>query len=204
MTNPVASGARALRPCAAADTGAVTMVLSRRVPPGQDAEYERYLELLHSRAHGVRGYLGTEVVRDASAHEYVSIVRFDSWANLRSWQASGELERWQVMAGVASVNYVDGIELWFDVSHARAQAPSRHKMALVLTVLVTMLSLVLTPLIQHLAGAPRPLRVLVGATLQVMLLTYVIMPRVTRLLAFWLFPPSPGQPAGSRYRPGRK
>jgi antibiotic biosynthesis monooxygenase (ABM) superfamily enzyme len=36
--------------------------------------------------------------------------------------------------------------------------------------------------------APRLVRAFVGATLQVLLLTYVIMPRITRLLARWLYP----------------
>lgn len=62
-------------------------------------------------------------------------------------------------------------------------------MAVVLVSVVVALSLVLVPLVSHFVGnAPRLIRVTIGAILQVVLLNYVVMPRVTRLLAFWLFP----------------
>ncbi len=130
-------------------TGPVTLVVARRVLPGREADYERQLRILQQQVHGTEGYLGTEVVHNSAEHEYVSIVRFDSLANLRAWQASGQRERWQVD--------LDGI--------VAGDATVRHAEA-----------------------APRFIRVTIGAVLQVLLLNYVIMPRVTRLLAFWLFP----------------
>ena len=39
----------------------------------------------------------------------------------------------------------------------------------------------------HLGSAPRLVRVLFGTAVQVGLLNYVLMPRVTRLLAAWLY-----------------
>jgi antibiotic biosynthesis monooxygenase (ABM) superfamily enzyme len=185
-----------VRPCTASTTGAVTLVVARRVLPGREAEYERLLRVLHQQVHGTQGYLGTEVVHNSAEHEYVSIVRFDSLANLRAWEASGQRERWQVgldgiVAGDATVRHADGLEFWFESTQPSVRAPSRHKMALVLVVVVAALSMVLVPLITYFVGqAPRFIRVTIGAIVQVVLLTYVIMPRVTRLLAFWLFPSS--------------
>ena len=185
-----------VRPCTASTTGAVTLVVARRVLPGREAEYERLLRDLHQQVHGTQGYLGTEVVHNSAEHEYVSIVRFDSLANLRAWEASGQRERWQVgldgiVAGDATVRHAEGLEFWFESAQPSVRAPSRHKMALVLVVVVAALSMVLVPLLTHFVGhAPRFIRVTIGAVVQVVLLTYVIMPRVTRLLAFWLFPAS--------------
>ena len=192
MTVAMADGG--VRPCTASTTGAVTLVVARRVLPGREAEYERLLRVLHQQVHGTQGYLGTEVVHNSAEHEYVSIVRFDSLANLRAWEASGQRERWQVeldgiVTGDATVRHAEGLEFWFESTEPSVRAPSRHKMALVLVVVVAALSMVLVPLIARLVGhAPRFIRVTIGAIVQVVLLTYVIMPRVTRLLAFWLFP----------------
>ena len=194
-----------LRPCTASTTGAVTLVVARRVLPGREAEYERLLRVLHQQVHGTQGYLGTEVVHNSAEHEYVSIVRFDSLANLRAWEASGQRERWQVdldgiVAGEATVRHAQGLEFWFESRQPSVRAPSRHKMALVLVVVVAPLSMVLVPLMTRLVGhEPRFIRVTIGAIVQVVLLTYVIMPRVTRLLAFWLFPaPRPKEPQPKR------
>ncbi len=112
-----------------------------------------------------------------------------------AWEASGMHARWEVdLAGIvegpADVRRAEGLEFWFRTTHhAGPQAPSRHKMALVLVVVVTVLALVIGPLLtRYLGQEPRLLRAFVGATTQVVLLTYVIMPRVTRLLAPWLYP----------------
>jgi len=84
---------------------------------------------------------------------------------------------------------VTGLETWFDLPEVpAAKTPSPHKMALVLIVvvfvLVWALNLLLGPVM---AGWPLPLRVLTIATIQVLLMTYLVMPRVTRLLKPWLF-----------------
>ena len=51
--------------------------------------------------------------------------------------------------------------------------------------LVLVLNLALGPLT---SGWPLPARVLLTVTLQVVLMTYVIMPRLTRALARWIYP----------------
>jgi uncharacterized protein len=39
-----------------------------------------------------------------------------------------------------------------------------------------------------LGSAPLPLRLLITITLEVFLMTYVLMPRLTRWLAWWIYP----------------
>ena len=77
-----------------------------------------------------------------------------------------------------------------------AALPSRHKIALVVVVVITAVSMVLVPLVAHSRRQCTPLRRShdrCGRASR--LLTYLIMPRVTRLFAFWLFPPA--QPKGA-------
>src|SRR5579863_913707 len=181
---------RSISPCAPVDTGSVTVAFVRRVLAGHEAEYERLLSQLLERIRGVSGYLGVSVVHDEDRRQYTSIARFDSLASLRAWEAAGMHARWEadltgIVEGAADVRRAEGLEFWFTSKHqAGPQAPSRHKMAAVLIAVVTPLVFALAPLLTLTLGhAPRIVRSFVGATLQVTLLTYVIMPRVTRLLA---------------------
>ncbi len=174
------------------------MTFIRGVRAGRESEYEAALKELQGRLHVVPGYLGTDVVHDASAHQYTSIVRFDSLAHLHAWEASGQHGEWQrslgdIVTGDAEVRYAEGLDFWFLAPEHPAKVPSRHKMALILLVVVTIVSLPLSVIITtYLGQEPRIYRVLVSASVQVGLLNYVLMPRITRLLAPWLYAePSP-------------
>ena len=68
-------------------------------------------------------------------------------------------------------------------------APPRYKMLIVTWLavfpLLTAFNYALQPVFQ---GMPIWLRVLIGTTLVVPLMTYVVMPRMTRLFKAWLYP----------------
>jgi len=85
-----------------------------------------------------------------------------------------------------------GLEFWFDPPPGtRVPQPVPHRMALVLIAvvfcLVMLLNLALGPLI---AGWPVALRVITTVTIQVVLMTYVIMPRLTPRIARFVYPKS--------------
>ncbi|MFN3280270.1 MAG: hypothetical protein ACK40I_01145 [Tabrizicola sp.] len=95
-----------------------------------------------------------------------------------------------LFAANAAWERMTGLEFWFDPPPGTKVAqPSPHRMALVLTAvvfcLVLALNLTLGPLM---AGWPLALRVLVTVTIQVGLMTYVIMPRLTPLIARFVYP----------------
>src|SRR5215831_9223492 len=179
----------------ASQTGPVTLIFERRVKPGRHEDYKRLLAALQQDSRGVPGYQGASVVRSPNGREYVSIVRFDSLESLRAWQSAGSHESWEqkltgIVEGAAHVRTVSGMEFWFTAPGVTAPLPpSPHKMALVLFLVVCPLSAALgPPLTWFTPGAPAPVRISVMAAVQVSLLTYLIMPRVTRLLASWLYP----------------
>ena len=97
-----------------------------------------------------------------------------------------------LFAGDAASERVTGLDLWFDPPPGTTvPQPSRHRMAVVLVavvfVLVLALNLVRGPAI---GGWPLPRRVLLTVTIQVVLMTYVIMPRLTPLVARFVHPTS--------------
>lgn len=190
MTEP---NSAAMRRCSPEETGPVTMTLVFGIRAGKDQDFERALRALQASLRGARGYLGTEVVHDGARHEYTSILRFSSLDCMNAWEASGQREAWQrelseILTGDAQVRYAHGIEFWFETPERPVRAPSPHKMALVFFTLVALISFPLSLFLSaYLPDLPRIGRILFSAAVQVTLLTYVIMPRVTRLLAFWLY-----------------
>lgn len=66
--------------------------------------------------------------------------------------------------------------------------PSRWRVMVVMMVVVYVLALCVGETVSTLlAVAPVPLRLLVTVVIEVFLVTYVIMPRMIRLLARWLY-----------------
>jgi antibiotic biosynthesis monooxygenase (ABM) superfamily enzyme len=177
----------------------VTVLVRRRVKPGHEAEYESWLtRLTEGAAREFPGYLGAEFHRPASPQgEYRSIFRFDSLDHLEAFERSDYrakmlAEAAPLFAADAAWEKMTGLEFWFDPPPGtRVPQPSPHRMALVLIavvfVLVLALNLALGPL---LAGWPLPLRLLLTVTLQVVLMTYVIMPRLTPRIARFIYPTS--------------
>lgn len=174
----------------------VTVVVRRRVRSGCETAYEAGLGRLTAAAGTLPGYLGAEFHRPAApGQDYVSVFRYDSLAHLEAFEASDLRARF--LAEATSLVEADavwerttGLELWFDPPKGTVVAqPSRHRMALVLIavvfVLVLAINLAIGPLI---ASWPLPLRLLLTVTLQVVLMTYAIMPRLTRALARWIYP----------------
>ena len=72
--------------------GPVTTTVTRRVKPGHEPFYERFLEGMIAAASGFPGHLGVEVFRPvgASGSEYRVVDRFDAAVRLRAWLDSDE------------------------------------------------------------------------------------------------------------------
>lgn len=177
--------------------GQVTIVVARRVKPGREQDYEAWLEGIRAAAQAYPGYLGTSVVRPAVAtqHEYVSVFRFASVATLRRWEASEDRHRWMsrlsdLVESDVGVRKVEGVELWMTSDGtAPASPPSRFRMALLLIAVVYAFILVLSPLARWLMpDVWLELRLFVTLTVEIFLMTYVVMPRLTRWLRPWLYP----------------
>jgi antibiotic biosynthesis monooxygenase (ABM) superfamily enzyme len=173
--------------------GPVTVVISRKVKPGGEAAFEAWARDLQAASRGFPGYLGVGVLRPAPGRrEYTFVTRFESPAAARAWDA--ELRReWlprapaEVLEAEAHVRHVEGVEFWFSAP-GEAGAPVRWKMALVLSFVVAALIVLISPLSRAMAAWPLPLRALVIGAIQCVLMTYVVMPRVTRWLGAWVLP----------------
>jgi antibiotic biosynthesis monooxygenase (ABM) superfamily enzyme len=177
--------------------GPVTATVTRRVKPGHEAAYEQFLAGIGGAALAFPGYLGEEVFRSAAGAggEYRMVYRFDSPAHLRAWLDSAERAAWLKraephVAGPLRTQYLTGLEGWFTLpAQPGAPPPAPYKMAIVtwaaIFPLITLVVVVSAPLMGPLPLVPR---LAVTTLVTVSLMTWVVMPRMTRMLRRWLYP----------------
>ncbi len=178
----------------------VTVVITRRVKPGAQAAYEAWLHDLQERARNLPGYLGVATQRPAAGdRSYVSVVRFASPQALQAFERS-ELRaraldevRHLVEADAVWQRYT-GLEFWFaPPAGTVVPQPSRGRMALVMIAVVFTLVLTIGSAVNWAAAllpvaVPFPLRLLATIAIEVVLMTYWLMPRITRAIAGWIYP----------------
>jgi len=185
------------RPPTPAGADSVTVCVAWKIRPGQEQAFEEWLAGVGQVAAAFAGHQGLNVLRPAEtgSSEYVYIFRFDSYAHLQAWEESDERQRWVAKAqalteGSPRKQVMTGLEYWFTLPEAPgAPAPPRLKMATITLLAIYPLSLALpAALAPLLEPVPPLLRGLLISALLVLLMTYVVMPRVTRLFAAWLYP----------------
>lgn len=173
-----------------------TGVAARRIEPGREGEFEEWTSGILGAVKEFPGYLGSEVLRPSNSEddEYRIIYRFDHTSNLERWEESDERRRWldraEPFVREQKVSRLTGLETWFTLPSKEGQpAPPRYKMAVVTWLAVFPLATVIFMILQPLlGGAPSVLRTFVFTLIMVSLMTYVVMPRMTRLFSFWLYP----------------
>jgi hypothetical protein len=179
----------------------VTVVITRRVKAGRTADYEAWLQQLQHDARDLPGYLGVTTQRPAPGAplDYVSVLRFDSLASLQAFECSELRARAlaqvnDYVEGDAAWRRLTGLEFWFTPPPGTVvPQPSRARMALVMIAVVFGLVLAIGTLVNAGFGllpftTPYPLRLLVTITIEVLLMTYWLMPLITRRLARWIYP----------------
>lgn len=173
----------------------VTVSVSRRVIPGQEENYEEWVSGISKACATFPGYLGVHILRPSgNDNRYTTIYRFDNKQHAENWRNSPEHQEWtsklaDLTVGETKVRSVTGLESWFDLPTISIEKrPIRWRMCLVLTivvyVMITSLNYLLAP---WLSEMDFPFKTLIIVALQVVLMTYLIMPRISLLLKHWLY-----------------
>jgi uncharacterized protein len=176
----------------------VTVVVTRKVKRGREPEYEDWLSRLLEEAKSMKGYVGATIQKPASGStEYTSVFRFDTVDNLRKFEESEMRLRYlrevvDYVEGDATWKKITGLEFWFSPPKGTMiPLPSRFRMALVTIAVVFGLVISIGQVVGMVAAeAPSYIRLFVTISIEIFLMTYVLMPRITRLLAKWIYPSS--------------
>jgi antibiotic biosynthesis monooxygenase (ABM) superfamily enzyme len=175
----------------------VTSVIEHDVKPGCEAEYEKWLSRITPIANRFPGHRGISFVAPTAGNsKYTLLLQFDNLEHTQDWFQSAarrELidEIKPLLKASETVELKTGLEFWFR-SPAGKSGPSPLKQSIVTLVVLYPLTLIVPKLWGALSEVAPPLgnqyvaNLAIDATI-VALLTYVIMPPVTRLLSRWLY-----------------
>ncbi|MCX4905893.1 antibiotic biosynthesis monooxygenase [Streptomyces sp. NBC_00878] len=172
-----------------------SVMITRTVHPGREDDYKHWLVRLINAAEKFPNNLGTAVLAPTPGKSNVFrlVHRFTDQESLRAWEDSDIRHALSAEADAFSTSQrqaATGMETWFSISEAPAlPPPKKWKMALVTIGAVYGLTAVIIPL--EMAWVPRSwsfyltnviTNVLIGG-----LMTYLVMPTVTRVLRRWLY-----------------
>jgi antibiotic biosynthesis monooxygenase (ABM) superfamily enzyme len=182
--------------------GAVTVSITRHIDPDHAAQMIAWVRAGATLAERFDGFLGTGWVRPATdSDEWHMLYRFADHASLDAWESSPQRDWWlgaaQGLVGESRVERRTGIEGWFDepasadVQDLRPApaAPPRWKQAVVIWLTFFPLSLTLSVLL-GLTGLELSLlvRVLVTTVVATPIMTYGLLPWMTKRFEWWLKP----------------
>jgi len=171
----------------------VTVTVARRVAPGMEPEFETWYDGIIGCAARFPGFLGAGILRPNEAgQDWHVVYRFADEASLHRWEVSAERADWlhraEAFAEEIGVQRVSGLETWFSLPGRTAPAPPKWKMAavtiLAIIPLVLLMNVLVLPLLE---GWPLLARTLVFSGTLTGLMTWVVMPRFTRLFRRFLY-----------------
>ena len=162
-----------------------SIIIRHTVKPGHRDHYETWLRQIIAAAAQFSGHQGVHVVRPSEGHDTFEIaVRFSHPEEADTWLNS-DVRREQV-------EIQTGIDYWFTPPTSKAKQPTRWKQWLITTAVIWPLTLIVPMVFQPIFNqlpvlALWGVRHGLGAATVVALVVYLIMPRVVRLVANWLF-----------------
>ena len=176
---------------------AVHIATIRTARPGCEAAFEQALHQFVQKSLALPGQKGVHVIRPApgsDSRQYGIIRTFVDDEAVAAFRASPEYREWAgivpgLTEGDSQVEELSGLESWFTLANKPLQPLPAWKMAVAtylgVVPVIMFLSLTLGRLIQNWNFV---LNNLVFNAFVVALLTWVVMPLITRVLRGWLYP----------------
>ena len=176
----------------------VTILITRSPRKSNQREFEQALSATIDAALEFPGHLGVTILKPQKGddNDYQIIVKFASQADYQRWCHSNEAAYWfkilnRLEEKPPNLEIMTGLETWFAVNSSVSRPmipPPRYKMAFVTWVAIFILIIIINLLFgSFLASLPMLLRSFILTVGLVGLMTYVVMPRMTRLFSWWLY-----------------
>ena len=176
-----------------------TAVFSHRIRPGREEDFADWKRRIIRARIRQPGHLGSEMFAPVPGVQdgWVDIVRFDCPENLEKWLKSPERRRLieealEFSESIEARPLATGLENWFRLAGTtggeEGNVPIWKQSLLVLLALyptIMIMGFVTAPLARVL---PHPVYILVGNMIGVAVLAWILMPRLSRWMAFFLHP----------------
>ncbi len=175
----------------------IHIAITRRVRPGCEAEFQAALREFFQASFAHGGVLGASMLTPppgSDSREFGILRTFANETERDALYESPMFKTWEQRAstlteGEPEYRELHGLEAWF---RSPRNPPPRWKMAMVTLLgaypVSLLIGIALSPTLKEL---PLPLNLLAVSAIIVTMLTWVVMPLITRLLHGWLNPPSP-------------
>ena len=177
----------------------VTVSVTRHVDPSRSNEMLAWVQAGTSLAEKFDGFLGSGWVRPSEdSADWHMLYRFADVHSLAAWEASPQRAWWiEAAQGRIEATRVErrtGIEGWFDEPatvesmSAPPAAPPRWKQMVIIFMGFFPLSLAINYVMAHtpLGDWPLPVRVFVSIVVMTPVMTYALLPWITRRMSWWL------------------
>lgn len=172
----------------------ITVAISHFVKQGKEEAFESALRKVIRQAETFEGYGGLRIIKpnSTSENEYLLLARFDNEKNYKAWENSDIRTAWaeelkNYIRKESQIRYQEGLEFWFSVPEA-ATPPTKWKMAVLTWVVIYPLILIFSTLASiYLDFFHLFIRLMIVSMILVTAMTYLIMPRVTKLFSKWIF-----------------
>lgn len=180
--------------------GTASAVIAYRIKPEELESFSRWRKEMQETARTFEGYLGTEYYEGLHEDqpEHISVLRFASRSELDAWIQSSEraamLEKAKPLVEDSAFHLRrvnTGFEAWFDTEApgGGSEPPSRWRQALmVLSVLGPLLILQKMYFFPLVKDWPPSVAIYVGLAINLMLMSWVLMPYLSPAMGFWLRP----------------
>lgn len=178
------------------EAGAVARIARRTAKPGCSEAYEALVRSMIEDARSFPGFLvGSLLPPSESGGEYQVVMRFATEQDLRVWDASQERAAWHeklraVAEGDPDYQMLTGLEAWFAPAVVPVSLrPPRWRMTLLSWMgIFPTVSLLLWLVAPLLAPLPFLARTAVLTGMVALLMAYVVMPRLTKAMTWFLQP----------------
>jgi uncharacterized protein len=176
----------------------VTAVISHDVKTGREREFAHWQDKVRKLQEKSPGFMGYELFKPVPGvtERWVAVVRYDTQQHLEEWLESETRARLLEDGR----NYFETYDVrkirsafsgWFRFDHAAGEGLPSWKQAMMVLLALYPTVMVLNLTVGHqldAAGLPGYLSLFIGNALSVSILTWLFMPLVNRIFAFWLVP----------------
>jgi uncharacterized protein len=180
------------------DLSAATSVIRQTIRAGSESRYEAWFREITRIAQTFPGHRGVDFIRPPKgSRTYTIVLHFNTSEDLERWLSSDARKRLiaeiePYLEGGDQVEIRTGLEFWFTPPDSEQKRAKRYKQFLVTWSVIFPLTIfvpwVLRPLFHWMPflGLPGISNLLISAMI-VGLLTFLIMPPYTHMVATWLY-----------------